>query len=222
MAALVFGAAVACGGSGGVGAIAHSTLSRAVPSISSFELAGALPAPADFGAGWTFDTTSPGNLDYFEEFLLNGLLGDCQGASPKGQGIAVSSARAVSGSFKAPRPPGYMWARLAIDSPAVSADRMALMRADFTHCPTSKTSLSGVGATESYVVLPQMPGVRADDSFAARITVHFPDPGDSDEVETWAYARVGGLVVALAGLDGVNPVPLLPKALAKARGTLHL
>jgi hypothetical protein len=219
---LVFGAAAACGGSGGVGAIAHSTLSRAVPSVSPFELAGALPAPADFGPGWTFDTTSLGNTDYFQEFLLNSLLGDCKGASPKDQGIAVSFEQAVSGSLNAPQPPGYVWVRIAVDSPAASADKMALMRADFTHCPTSRIPPAGAGGTETYVLLPPMPEVRADDSFAVRITSHLPGAVTTDEVETWAYARVGGLVVAVVGLEGVNPVPLLPKALAKVRNALRL
>ena len=218
MAALMLGAAVACGGSGEVGTIAHSTLSRTVPSTSSFQLAGALPAPVDFGSGWTFDATSLGTNDYFVEFVLNGLIRDCKGATPQDQGITESSAQVVSGSLNAPQPPGAVWARLAIDSPAASADRMALMRADFAHCPTSQLA---DGGTEGYVVQPQLPGVRADDSFAVRITTHDPDVAATDVVITWAYARVGGLVVALAGLEGVNPVPLLPKALAKARSTLR-
>jgi hypothetical protein len=62
------------------------------------------------------------------------------------------------------------------------------------------------------------PGVRADESFGVRITTEVTsDDKDDHEVETWGYARSGGLVVVLSGQEGVDVTPLLSKAMVEAR-----
>ncbi len=205
------------GRSDGVGKIERSKLSRTVPDVNSFHLINALPEAGDFGPGWTFATETLADTDYYVEYAILDVARYCKGASPKDAGLTDPSKYAVSASLRPPQPPGYVWVRIAIDSPGASADRLALIRTAFNKCGDLEYSENGRDYKQVYEML-RPPDVRADEFFGVRITTEVTnDDKDDRDVETWGYARSGGLVVVLVGLEGVDAMPLLSKAMAEAR-----
>jgi hypothetical protein len=205
------------GCSDGVPKIERSNLSRTAPDVSSFRLIDALPEPDDFGPGWTFDKNSVSDLDYYAEYAILDVALHCEGASPKDAGLTDPSKHAVSASLQPPQPPGYVWVRIAVDSPGASADRLALIRTAFSKCGDLKYSRDHQDYKQAYKML-RLPGVRADESFGVRISTEVTsDDKDAREVETWGFARSGGLVVVLSGREGVDVTPLVSKAMAEAR-----
>ncbi|MCY1136931.1 hypothetical protein OWR29_02905 [Actinoplanes sp. Pm04-4] len=200
--ALVVALAAGCGQ--GVGEIDRSELSHDIPQIRSLRLIDALPEPADLGPGWTLDTTSVDDEDYYNEYAISEVARNCEGASPTAAELTEPNEYTASVSMEPEEGPGHLWVRIAVDSPAGSADRLALIRAAYESCEVEG---------QSYQML-KPAGVDADESFGVRIT-------EGSQVFTWVYARHGGLVVALSGREGVDAEPLLPKAMAEARAAVE-
>ncbi|TDD22658.1 hypothetical protein E1287_39630 [Actinomadura sp. KC06] len=212
-----------CGG-GGVDPITRSTLSNAVPPVSPLRLVDALPEPADFGSGWRHETGSLGKQDYYDSFAGQVLVHTCEGANPEKAGIPTSSKHTVSilmvGENDGAR---VVSIRIAVDGPAASADRISFLRAAYEGCGEAHIEQNGEEHDEKYELL-KVSGVKADQTLAVKVTDTMKLPGKEPdtEVDTMAYARVGGLVVALAGRHGTDPRPLLAAALAEARRELGL
>ncbi|TDB83684.1 hypothetical protein E1264_27435 [Actinomadura sp. KC216] len=212
-----------CGG-GGVDPITRSTLSNVVPPVSPLRLVDALPEPADFGGGWRLEPGSLGKQDYYASFSRQVLVHTCEGANPKKAGIPTDSKHTASvlmvGENDGSRDVSII---VAVDSPAASADRISFLRAAYEGCSEAHIEKDGEVHDEKYELL-EVSGVKADQTLAVKVTDRTELPGEEPdtEVETAAYARVGGLVVALTGRHGTDPRPLLAAALAEARQELGL
>ncbi|MEO3859849.1 hypothetical protein [Acrocarpospora sp. B8E8] len=208
----------ACGPTEGGGPLAASTLSRAVPSISAPKLADALPEPADFGDGWSIDTDTLGSDDYIYQLDLP-QAGDCKDAGTWLSTTKPPSPHTISVNMNGPGG-DYLWIRLAVDSPAAQADRLALIRAVHTRCSgwESKAGVSNAIVTYEKLDIPQ---IQAEEAWAVRVTSKEKDQ-DITSSEVWALARSGGLVVSLASQHGHDIRTLLPKAMAEARQELGL
>lgn len=206
-----------CGDGGGAGRIEPSKLSRTVPAVDPFALINALPEPDELAPGWKLATDTLSDSDYFAEYRISDVARHCKGASPKEAGLTELSKFAVSASARPPQPPGDLWIRVAVDSPGASADRLALIRAAFTKCGELKYHEREQDYAQRYELLRPQPDVVADESFGVRVTTEVTNDAEDDrDVETWAYARSGGLVVVLSGRSGVDAMPMLANAMAEA------
>lgn len=219
-AAAIVVLAVACG-SGRVDPISRSSLPQTVPPVAPSAMLEALPEPADFGPGWRFDTDELGADDYFVEYSRSRLARECPGADPVAAGIPVESPEATSGVLRLDGQDGSVSVKVAVDSPARAADRLALMRASFAGCDRLEFEWEGRTATEDWEPL-DPPEAGGDESVAVRVRIVGQNEPGEEFVATFAYARAGGLVVGLGGNYGIDPVARLPAALAEARAALGI
>lgn len=203
-----------------------STLPDVLPTISATELIKAFPSPHDLGPGWTFNTDSLGSDDYFADYSQIGIAHHCAAGNPDIPHVpglsSPKSPLSISGAFTAPPGGQDITVEITVDTPARSADRMALMRRAYATCGTLSFEKGGDPYTETYKLLPA-PAVRADETLAVRWTARFTGAagaGLGPAVDEAAYARAGGVVVTIYSPQDVTR--MLPVVVAKVRRVLHV
>jgi hypothetical protein len=194
----------------------RSTLSPETPPVTELQLLDALPKPADFGPGWTFDVESVGDEDFYENYLQGVYPSHCDWADPDQAEIDTArSAQTVSASLLSPDSHSVR-VIVAVDSPAKAADRFAFLRRAHDRCSSIEYKQEGHEITRELEVLPD-PEATADESMAAS----FRDEGGLlDYHGKSAYARAGGVVICIDGED--FPDTALAATLARARDVLSL
>lgn len=230
-AARLFGAVLlaaltaSCGNT--VGPLPRSTLPDVLPSISAADLINAFPSPHDLGSGFTFETNSLGSEDYFVDYSQSAIASRCAYGDPHDSHIpGLSSPRSpmsISGSFDAPDGDAIL-VMITVDTPAKSADRLALIRRAFANCGPMDLTEDGEGYTESYDLLPA-PAAGADEHLAVRLTDTFLSASlasQGPQISEAAFARVGGVVVTINSYGDRAAFRLLPVVTAKVRRVLGI
>ena len=221
---------VSCGNP--VGPVPRSTLPDVLPSISAFDLIKAFPSPHDLGPGWTFDTNSLGSEDYFVDYNQSDIAHHCAYGDPNSSRIpGLSNPRSpmsISGGFTPSSGSAGITVIITVDTPAKSADRLAFMRRAYANCGTVNLTKDGDGYTEIYALLPT-PAASADERLAAHLVVtptSSSDAGQGTQTQDAAFARVGGVVVAIYGNNDSaslrDAVRFLPIVTAKVRRVLRI
>jgi hypothetical protein len=220
---LLIGTATACGS--GVG-IERSELSRSVPPVTAPGLQHALPQAPDLGPGWTLSLDQIDDTDYFLEHAKKEIVAGCEGSYPHEASSLGGSAHARTATLISKSPPVWASVHIAVDSAGGSADRLAWIRAAYRECDEVEYENDSGRFRESYTFLDR-PDVRADESFAVRVTAEPLDAGPDGQkgntlVDVVAYARAGGLVVALEANEKPDVLPALPKVMERARTSLNI
>ena len=221
---------VSCGNS--VGPVPRSTLPDVLPSVSAFDLIKAFPSPHDLGPGWTFDTGSLGSEDYFVDYSQSDIAHQCAYGRPNSSHIPglsnPQSPMSISGGFTPSSGGTGVLVIITVDTPAKSADRLALMRRAYANCGTVNVTRDGVGFTEIFTPLPT-PAADADERLAVRLAITETSSSDASQGtqdEEAAFARVGGVVVAIYGYNDPaslrDAVRFLPIVTAKVRRVLRI
>lgn len=176
-----------------------STLATQVPSAVPAALLQALPKPADFGSGRTFDTNSLGSDDFVEDVLRGDYPSACVWADPAKAGIEVRSAtQVVSGGFIGPSN-AESSVSIALDSPATTAARFAYLHRIADKCHSIQVQREGHKATKT-VTLTAGPPTGGDESIL--FASHTDDSFFVDLQTT--CSRAGGLAVCITWFTGDN------------------
>jgi hypothetical protein len=145
----LFGAIPAACGSGEeqpVEPLPRSTLSTAVPTVDQLDHIDALPKPADFGPGWTFETDSIGKDDYFFGFANGVYARNCRHADPSLVKLSTNaSSYVVTGQYMPSGGSSGTEVTVAVDAPAKQADRIAVIRRAYGKCEELRVDRKGGG-----------------------------------------------------------------------------
>ena len=224
-AILLAAVTVSCGNS--IGPLPRSTLPDVLPSISTTDLINAFPSPHDLGPGFTFDTSSLGSADYFVDYSQSDIASHCAYADPHNSHIpGLSSPRSsmsVSGAFDSSDGDGIR-VMITVDTPAKSADRLALIRRAYANCGPMNLAQDAEPYTDSFGLLPA-PAANADERLAIRRIAKFISGSDAStgpQVDEAAYARVGGTVVTIYSYGDKAALSMLPIVTAKVRRVLRI